>query len=57
MYDGLQTRFDGAFYPKIDEIYEFETDLYPFGNFMWSYDIILRVDNGKCYPYEKIDDY
>jgi hypothetical protein len=52
-YDGKTTRYNGAFYPKIDEIWQFETDRYPFGNFLFDYPTLeVKVENGKIMKYE-----
>jgi hypothetical protein len=54
-YDGITSRFDGIFYPKIDEIWEFETDRFPFGNFIWDFTLKKKVINGKMLDYTEPD--
>jgi hypothetical protein len=54
-YDGITSGFDGTFYPQIDEIWEFETDRFPFGNFMWEFTFMKKVENGKMLDYTEPD--
>lgn len=56
-YDGKTTRYNGTLYPKIDKIWVFETDRYPFGDFSLMYDFKMKVENGKMEKYESESDY
>lgn len=51
-YDGKTIRNDGTLYPLIDEIWLFETDRYPFGNFLYDLTLKVKVNNGKMIKYE-----
>lgn len=54
-YDGVTSGFNGINYPQIDEIWEFETDRYPFGNYIWDFDFKKKVENGKMMDYTEPD--
>lgn len=46
-FDGITTDPRGIPYPKVDELWKFETDGYPFQDFVLYDDIKLRIDSGN----------
>lgn len=46
-YDGKKSNIHGIPYPKIDEIWEFETDRYPFGEFIFTPTMIKKINCGR----------
>jgi hypothetical protein len=51
-FDGKTPDNYNICYPKIDEIWEFETDRYPFGDFLYSPTTKIFVENGS---YSELD--
>lgn len=47
-FDGVTEDCNGVPYPVIDDLWEFETDRYPFDDFLWITDLIMKVDKGEC---------